>query len=86
MRDDSHLTRRAHDVLAHTQGKTTLLDCLARRKTLGTITGKVEINGLPQDDTFKRMSGYVEQVGLWVLVTGCGCAWLWLWVWVWVLV
>ena len=42
-------------------GKTTLLDCLARRKTGGEITGSVTINGVPQDDTFKRYTGYVEQ-------------------------
>ena len=42
-------------------GKTTLLDVLARRKTAGTITGDVLVNGLPQDDSFSRICGYVEQ-------------------------
>ena len=43
-------------------GKTTLLDVLARRKTMGVITGSVTVNGVPQDATFKRMTGYVEQI------------------------
>eukprot|EP01012_Entosiphon_sulcatum_P000011 TRINITY_DN0_c1_g1_i1.p1 TRINITY_DN0_c1_g1~~TRINITY_DN0_c1_g1_i1.p1 ORF type:complete len:1430 (-),score=273.60 TRINITY_DN0_c1_g1_i1:211-4500(-) len=42
-------------------GKTTLLDVLAMRKTGGKITGGVTINGKPQDRTFNRFSGYVEQ-------------------------
>lgn len=50
-------------------GKTTLLDILACRKTKGTVEGKIVFNGrmvrmesgLPQDDVFQRMRGYVEQ-------------------------
>lgn len=42
-------------------GKTTLLDVLARKKTGGHVHGTVKINGVEQDDTFKRLSGYVEQ-------------------------
>lgn len=43
-------------------GKTTLLDVLAGRKTGGTITGDVRVNGHPKDQaTFARVSGYVEQ-------------------------
>uniref|UniRef100_A0A7S4MWX6 ABC transporter domain-containing protein n=1 Tax=Odontella aurita TaxID=265563 RepID=A0A7S4MWX6_9STRA len=43
-------------------GKTTLMDVIALRKTSGTITGKVELNGYEQERTsFLRCSGYVEQ-------------------------
>lgn len=38
-------------------GKTTLMDVLARRKTKGTITGDVLVNGYPQDSLFGRVSG-----------------------------
>eukprot|EP00300_Choanocystis_sp_HF-7_P003228 c12453_g1_i1.p1 GENE.c12453_g1_i1~~c12453_g1_i1.p1 ORF type:complete len:1324 (-),score=341.35 c12453_g1_i1:397-4131(-) len=50
-------------------GKTTLLDILACRKTKGTVQGKIVFNGrmvglesgLPRDEVFQRMRGYVEQ-------------------------
>eukprot|EP00899_Mesostigma_viride_P014234 jgi/Mesvir1/22811/Mv14223-RA.1 len=43
-------------------GKTTLMDCLACRKTTGVMTGEVLINGIPQEKkSFRRISGYVEQ-------------------------
>eukprot|EP00040_Diaphanoeca_grandis_P013572 m.68672 g.68672 ORF g.68672 m.68672 type:complete len:1487 (-) comp23981_c0_seq2:64-4524(-) len=42
-------------------GKTTLLDVLARRKTSGTIRGKILVNGVLQDENFSRICGYVEQ-------------------------
>ncbi|CAM9128278.1 unnamed protein product [Scytosiphon promiscuus] len=43
-------------------GKTTLLDVLAGRKTGGTITGDIRLNGHPkQQKTFTRVAGYVEQ-------------------------
>lgn len=43
-------------------GKTTLMDCLALRKTGGLITGDVRVSGFPQKaDTFMRVMGYVEQ-------------------------
>ncbi|KAK2076469.1 hypothetical protein QBZ16_000994 [Prototheca wickerhamii] len=43
-------------------GKTTLMDVLAGRKTGGTVTGEVHINGFPKNQaTFNRISGYVEQ-------------------------
>jgi len=43
-------------------GKTTLMDVIAMRKTSGTITGKIELNGFDQERTsFLRSSGYVEQ-------------------------
>lgn len=43
-------------------GKTTLMDCLAGRKTSGYIEGEIKISGYPkQQRTFARVSGYVEQ-------------------------
>jgi ABC-type multidrug transport system ATPase subunit len=43
-------------------GKTTLMDVIAMRKTSGTISGKILVNGFPQDkETFRRVTGYVEQ-------------------------
>eukprot|EP00752_Nemacystus_decipiens_P004290 g3919.t1 len=43
-------------------GKTTLLDVLAGRKTGGTITGDIRLNGHPKiQKTFTRVAGYVEQ-------------------------
>lgn len=43
-------------------GKTTLMDVLAGRKTVGTIQGDVRVNGHPKHDaSFKRVMGYVEQ-------------------------
>eukprot|EP00667_Euglena_gracilis_P000419 EG_transcript_419 len=44
-------------------GKTTLLDVLAGRKTGGTITGDIRVNGRPKEQrSFSRISGYVEQM------------------------
>lgn len=46
-------------------GKTTLMDVLALRKTSGTITGDVFVNGRPQEKTtFSRIIGYVEQMDI----------------------
>ena len=43
-------------------GKTSLLDCLAGRKTTGTLTGDVLINGHPlHKQHFKYVSSYVMQ-------------------------
>ncbi|EIE26053.1 ATP-binding cassette transporter [Coccomyxa subellipsoidea C-169] len=43
-------------------GKTTFLDLLAGRKTVGRIEGDIRVNGFPQEHrTFARVSGYVEQ-------------------------
>lgn len=43
-------------------GKTTLLDVLSGRKNTGTILGDIFLNGKPKnDDTFRRLIGYVEQ-------------------------
>jgi ABC-type glutathione transport system ATPase component len=45
------------------QGKTTLLDLLAAKKTGGTMTGHVLLNGAPVErDSFSRIAGYVEQL------------------------
>ncbi|GAX74481.1 hypothetical protein CEUSTIGMA_g1930.t1 [Chlamydomonas eustigma] len=43
-------------------GKTTLMDVLAGRKTVGTITGDVRVNGFPKEqESFATIAGYVEQ-------------------------
>ncbi|KAK9797350.1 hypothetical protein WJX73_000657 [Symbiochloris irregularis] len=43
-------------------GKTTLMDVLAGRKTGGIVEGDIRINGFPKvQETFTRVSGYVEQ-------------------------
>ncbi|PTU20673.1 hypothetical protein P175DRAFT_0458220 [Aspergillus ochraceoroseus IBT 24754] len=43
-------------------GKTTLLDVLAQRKTEGTITGSIMVDGRPLPLTFQRSAGYCEQL------------------------
>lgn len=43
-------------------GKTTLMDVLAQRKTDGTITGSVLVDGLPLPLNFQRSAGYCEQL------------------------
>lgn len=43
-------------------GKTTLLDVLAQRKTEGTITGSVLVDGRPLPISFQRSAGYCEQL------------------------
>ncbi|KAF4537636.1 ABC multidrug transporter [Lasiodiplodia theobromae] len=42
-------------------GKTTLMDVLAQRKDAGRIEGSILVDGLPQDITFQRTTGYCEQ-------------------------
>lgn len=43
-------------------GKTTLMDVIALRKTSGTVTGDIRLNGFEQEKkSFRRCSGYVEQ-------------------------
>ncbi len=42
-------------------GKSTLMDVLARRKTGGTITGTVLLNGRKAGSNLSRVIGYVEQ-------------------------
>lgn len=43
-------------------GKTTLLDVLAQRKTDGTLSGSVLVDGRPLSVSFQRSTGYVEQL------------------------
>ncbi|KAJ3318348.1 hypothetical protein HDU76_000852 [Blyttiomyces sp. JEL0837] len=43
-------------------GKTTMLDVVAQRKTIGTISGTIFVGNNPQDKNFKRISGYCEQM------------------------
>lgn len=43
-------------------GKTTLMDVLAQRKTDGTITGSVLVDGSPLPLNFQRSAGYCEQL------------------------
>ncbi|KAK7407843.1 hypothetical protein QQX98_010014 [Neonectria punicea] len=45
-------------------GKTTLLDVLAKRTTMGVITGDMFVNGQPLDAGFQRKTGYVQQQDL----------------------
>ncbi|RYG57570.1 ATP-binding cassette domain-containing protein [archaeon] len=42
-------------------GKTTLLDCLAGRKTSGSLTGSILFNGVPMNANTLRRCAYVEQ-------------------------
>lgn len=43
-------------------GKTTLLDVIAGRKTVGKIEGSVLVNGAKlEPSAFQRLIGYVEQ-------------------------
>jgi ABC-type multidrug transport system ATPase subunit/ABC-type multidrug transport system permease subunit len=45
-------------------GKTTLLDVLARRKTLGTVSGDIFLNGEALMNDFERITGYCEQMDI----------------------
>ncbi|KAK8017797.1 hypothetical protein PG993_014123 [Apiospora rasikravindrae] len=45
-------------------GKTTLLDVLAKRTTMGVISGDMLVNGKPLDASFQRKTGYVQQQDL----------------------
>ncbi|KAG2432130.1 hypothetical protein HXX76_009056 [Chlamydomonas incerta] len=46
-------------------GKTTLMDVIAGRKTVGEITGNIWVNGHPKDQaSWARSSGYVEQMDI----------------------
>ncbi|KAJ3284582.1 hypothetical protein HK104_009867 [Borealophlyctis nickersoniae] len=42
-------------------GKTTLMDVLSRRKTIGRVDGSILLNGHPLNVAFERITGYVEQ-------------------------
>lgn len=41
--------------------KTTLLDVLAQRGTLGVVTGSIFVNDAPLNASFERNTGYVQQ-------------------------
>ncbi|KAJ2840855.1 ATP-binding cassette transporter snq2, partial [Coemansia sp. 'formosensis'] len=43
-------------------GKTTLLDALSQRKTIGRLDGEMLMNGAPQPRSFRRITGYCEQL------------------------
>lgn len=45
-------------------GKTTLMDVLAQRKTDGTITGSILVDGSPLPLNFQRSAGYCEQLDI----------------------
>ncbi|EGG24321.1 ABC transporter G family protein [Cavenderia fasciculata] len=45
-------------------GKTTLLDVLAKRKTIGALSGDIRLNGRPLGIDFERITGYVEQMDI----------------------
>ncbi|CAG8427174.1 unnamed protein product [Penicillium salamii] len=45
-------------------GKTTLLDVLAKRVSIGVVTGDMLVNGKPLDNSFQRKTGYVQQQDL----------------------
>ncbi|KAJ5082669.1 hypothetical protein N7532_011712 [Penicillium argentinense] len=45
-------------------GKTTLLDVLAKRVSIGVVTGDMLVNGSPLDASFQRKTGYVQQQDL----------------------
>ncbi|KAJ2797208.1 ATP-binding cassette transporter snq2, partial [Coemansia guatemalensis] len=43
-------------------GKTTLLDALSQRKTIGKLEGEMLMNGAEQPPSFRRITGYCEQL------------------------
>jgi ABC-type multidrug transport system ATPase subunit len=45
-------------------GKTTLLDVLAKRVSIGVVTGDMLVNGKALDTSFQRKTGYVQQQDL----------------------
>jgi len=45
-------------------GKTSLLDVLANRVTIGVVTGEMLVDGRMRDDSFQRKTGYVQQQDL----------------------
>jgi ABC-type multidrug transport system ATPase subunit len=45
-------------------GKTTLLDVLAKRVSIGVVTGDMLVNGKGLDTSFQRKTGYVQQQDL----------------------
>jgi ABC-type multidrug transport system ATPase subunit len=55
------LSRYLNDYLL---GKTTLLDVLATRTTMGFVSGEMLVNGKQRDQSFQRKTGYVQQQDL----------------------
>ncbi|KAL1960157.1 hypothetical protein VTO42DRAFT_8700 [Malbranchea cinnamomea] len=45
-------------------GKTTLLNTLAQRNKVGTVTGEMLVDGRPLDEDFQRATGFCEQMDL----------------------
>ena len=45
-------------------GKTSLLDVLANRVTIGVVTGEMLVDGRMRDNSFQRKTGYVQQQDL----------------------
>ncbi len=45
-------------------GKTSLLDVLATRITMGVVTGEMLVDGQLRDQSFQRKTGYVQQLDL----------------------
>ncbi|OXV06101.1 hypothetical protein Egran_06131 [Elaphomyces granulatus] len=45
-------------------GKTSLLDVLANRVTMGVVTGEMLVDGRMRDSSFQRKTGYVQQQDL----------------------
>jgi ATP-binding cassette, subfamily G (WHITE), member 2, PDR len=45
-------------------GKTTLLNVLAHRSSIGVVTGDMLVNGRPLDASFQHQIGYVQQQDL----------------------
>ncbi|KAE8149283.1 ABC-2 type transporter-domain-containing protein [Aspergillus avenaceus] len=50
-------------------GKTTLLDVLAKRVSIGVVTGDMLVDGKSQDNSFQRKTGYVQQQDLHLATT-----------------
>lgn len=45
-------------------GKTSLLDCLADRASVGVVSGEIFVNGRPRGTSFQKRTGYVQQQDL----------------------
>ena len=59
-------------------GKTTLMDCVAGRKTVGEVRGEITVNGHPKEQaTWSRVMGYGGWVGARMFVGLWVGDWLW---------
>lgn len=59
------LTRKASSFTHPLAGKTTLMDVIAGRKTVGRISGDIHVNGhLKEQRAWSRAMGYVEQMDI----------------------